>query len=53
MALSIDKDGKIIEKHLAPNEDAIRASISKADKKSHKKVLQKASQIKFRRRVVA
>ena len=53
MALSVDKDGKIVEKHLILNEDIIRASISKANKSNHKKVLQKASGIKFNRRIVA
>jgi hypothetical protein len=52
MALAVDKDGKIIEKHLTLNEDTIRASISKAKKNNHKKVLQEASQIKFNRRTI-
>ena len=52
MALSVDKDGKIVEKHLTLNEDVIRASISKANKNNHKKVLKEASQIKFNRRTV-
>ena len=53
MALSVDKYGKIVEKHLTLNEDVIRASISKANKSNHKKVLQEASKIKFNRRTVA
>ena len=51
MALSVDKDGKIIEKHLTLDEDIIRESLSKAKKKQHKKVLHEASQIKFNRRI--
>jgi len=50
MALAVDKEGKIIEKHLTLNEDAIRSSLSKAKKSNHKKVLQEASQVKFNRR---
>jgi len=50
MALTVNKDGKIIEKHLTLNEDIIRNSISKAQKNKHKKILQEASQVKFTRR---
>lgn len=53
MALAVDKDGKIVEKHLALNEDVIRASISKANKNNHKKILKEASQIKFNRRIIS
>ncbi len=51
MALTVDKDGKIIEKHLTLDETTIRNSISDAQKNKHKKVLQKASQVKFNRRI--
>lgn len=51
MALTVDKDGKIIEKHLTLDEATIRNSISKAKKSKHKIVLQQASQVKFNRRI--
>jgi len=53
MVLAVDKDGKIVEKHLTLNEDVIRASILKANRSNHKKVLQEASQIKFNRRTLS
>ena len=50
MALTVDKNGKIIEKHLTLDEGVIRNSISNAKKDKHKKVLQKATQVRFNRR---
>ncbi len=50
MALTVDKDGKIAEKHLTLNEESIRESIAKAKKSKHKKILVQASQVKFNRR---
>jgi len=41
MALTVDKDGKIIEKHLTLDEETIRNSISKAKKVSINKCYNK------------
>lgn len=50
MALTVDKDGKIIEKHLTLDEATIKEIVSKANKLEHKKVLQRASKVKINRR---
>ena len=50
MALTVNKDGKIIEKHLTLDEETLRDSISNAKKSEHKKVLKKAMQVRFNRR---
>jgi len=51
MALTVDKDGKIIEKHLTIDEATIKEVVSKANKLKHKKVLQRASKVKINRRI--
>jgi len=50
MALTVDKNGRIIEKYLTLDEDRIRNSMSNAKKDKHKKVLIKALQVRFNRR---
>jgi hypothetical protein len=47
MALAIDKNGKIFEKHLTMNEEDIRKVISKGNTQKQKQVLQRALKTKF------
>ncbi len=49
MALAIDKDGKIIDKHLTLDELSIRKAMSNGNKEHQKKVLQKALKVKINR----
>ena len=53
MALTVDEEGKIIEKHLHLDEKFIKEVISKTNKPKHKKILQKASKTKITRRIVS
>ena len=53
MALSVDKDGKIIEKHLLIDESTIKEIVSKADRSKHKKVLERALKTKITRRAAS
>ena len=53
MALTVDKDGKIIEKHLSIDESTIKEIVSKADRTKHRKVLERASKTKITRRVAS
>jgi hypothetical protein len=56
MALTVDKDGKIIEKHLTMSETDIRqvlSGISKADKERQKQVLQRALKVKIHRQIIS
>ena len=53
MALSVDKDGKIVEKHLSIDETTIKEVISGTDRTKHKKVLLRASKTKITRRVAS
>ena len=49
MALAIDKDGKVVDKHLTMDEVSIRKAISSGNKEHQKKVLQKALKVKINR----
>lgn len=53
MALTVDKDGKIVEKHLCVDESTIKEVISNTNKTKHREVLQKASKTKITRRIVS
>lgn len=53
MALAIDKDGKVFEKHLTMSEETIRKVISKGNTKKQKEVLQKALKVKFNHEIAS
>ena len=53
MALTVDKDGKVIEKHLTIDTATIEKVISKTDKSKHNNVLQRASKTKIIRRIAS
>ncbi|MBD3842504.1 MAG: hypothetical protein IE909_11600 [Campylobacterales bacterium] len=53
MALTVDKDGKIVEKHLSIDEETIKNLISKTDRTKHEQVLQRAIKTKINRRIVS
>ena len=53
MALTVDKDGKVVEKHLTIDETTIKEVISKANKLEHKKVFQRAIKVKINRRIAS
>ena len=52
MALIVDKDGKIVEKHLTADLKSIKEVMSKKTD-SHRKVLLRASKAKIERRIVS
>jgi len=55
MALAIDRDGKVFDKHLTMSEDSIRKVISnrsKIVKEKQKQVLQRAMKTKFNREII-
>lgn len=52
MALTVDKDGKIIDKHLTVDESLITKIISNTDKEKHRKIFLKATKTKINHRIV-
>ena len=53
MALAIDKDGKVFNKHLTLSELEIREAMDKCDKKKHRKIILRASKVEINRRIAS